>query len=137
MAISTSPLALALALILVTSAGVATACDGDKALPAADAVYDTRGTLRSLPGSGDLPDKVMIHHEALPSFKNAAGTVVGMESMAMAFTPADGLSLAGLAAGDDVAITFEVRWNADPLLRLTRIAKLPPGTSLELNDAVH
>lgn len=100
-----------------------------QATPPAAAVYQVRGEIRQLPvaPARDL----MIRHEAIPDFKDEAGRVVGMEAMTMPFTLAPGIELGGLAAGDRVEFTLEVRWD-DPanLARITRLAKLPPGSRL-------
>jgi Cu/Ag efflux protein CusF len=97
--------------------------------PAPPPVYQVRGESRQLPvaPARDL----MIRHEAIPDFKDEAGRVVGMEAMTMPFTLAPGVELGGLAPGDRVEFTLEVRWD-DPanLARITRLVRLPPGTRL-------
>jgi hypothetical protein len=103
------------------------------ALPPADATYTTRGQVESLPGAPG--GSVKIHHEAIPEFKSKAGTVVGMGSMTMPFMPAEGLDLAGLAPGDLVSFTWEVRWNARPNSRIVKIEKLAPGTTVNFGAA--
>jgi Cu/Ag efflux protein CusF len=127
------------ALVIGRAAALAlvVACSGEKALPPADAMYESRGAIRSMPGTGDLPDKIMIHHEPIPSFRNAEGRTVGMESMVMGFTPATTVRLDALAAGDRIAFTFEVRWQADPLLLVTQIRELPGEPALDLSEERH
>ena len=118
----TQGMLLALAALLL-----AAACR--PAPPPAAAVYQVRGESRQLPvaPARDL----MIRHEAIPDFKDEAGKVVGMEAMTMPFTLAPGVELGGLAPGDRVEFTLEVRWD-DPanLARITRLGRLPPGTRL-------
>ena len=110
-------------------------CSRQPALPPPDQVYTVRGLIAALP----IPDKpasqLMIRHEAVPMFVNSDGKVVGMASMEMPFTPARGVSLSGLAVGDPVEFTFEVRWKPKPGSQLTRISKLPPGTQVHVGKA--
>lgn len=95
-------------------------------------VYTLRGRITSLPVPGQPLTNLSIMHEALPSFVNKDGKVVGMPVMDMPFSPAPGLSLEGLSVGDPVEFTFEMRWHGQPRSQLTRIAKLPPDTALDL-----
>lgn len=107
----------------------APACEDNRdpePLPPADGTYTVRGMLKDLPSQGDL----MIHHEAMEHFVDKHGEDVGMKAMVMPFTPARNLSLDGLSEGDRVQFTFEVRWDADPMMRVTHIDKLPDGTKL-------
>jgi hypothetical protein len=99
----------------------------------ADATYTTRGRVESLPAKPGAT--MVIRHESIPDFRSKAGAVVGMGSMAMPFMPAEGLDLSGIAPGDAVEFTWEVRWNTRPNSRVVRIAKLPPGTELDLGGA--
>jgi hypothetical protein len=104
-----------------------------RALPAPDATYTTRGRIDALPAS---PGGTMrIHHEAVPDFRNQAGAVVGMGSMTMPFMPAPGLDITGLAAGDSVEFTWEMRWNSRPNSLIVRMVKLPAGTGLTFGPA--
>jgi hypothetical protein len=95
-------------------------------------VYTLRGRITSLPVQGQPLTNLSIMHEALPSFVNKDGKVVGMPVMDMPFSPAPGVSLEGLSVGDPVEFTFEMRWHGQPRSQLTRIAKLPPDTALDL-----
>ena len=71
-----------------------------------------------------------MRHEAIAEFKDADGEVVGMESMTMPFPVDDAELIAGLEAGDRIALDFEVRWDEGHPLRITAIEKLPPETRL-------
>lgn len=83
--------------------------------------YEVRGVVAQLPAGGG--SELMIEHEAIPDFVGASGDTVGMNAMTMGFPTAKGVSLEGLAAGDSVRFTFEVRWGGSPPLKLTRIEK--------------
>ena len=123
---------------LLTAAGTLTALWGcDEASRAgsaptavtapADATYTVRGRIADVIG-----DEVSIQHEAIDGFKNRDGETVGMMTMTMAFYRPDNVSMDGLAVGDAVELTFEMRWEGDHRLTIAALSKLPEGTELEL-----
>jgi hypothetical protein len=77
---------------------------------------------------GDLS----VHHEPVPGFRDRGGKPAPMDSMSMPFAVASEVTLAGVAPGDTVEMTFEVRWQGDPTLRVVRLAELPADTTLAL-----
>ncbi len=85
-------------------------------------VTELRGVIEKMP-TADKPRTLTIRHEATKE----------MESMAMAFTVAEGVSLTGLAVGDKVAFREELNLTARTDL-VTRIEKLPADTKLNLGD---
>ncbi len=91
--------------------------------------YAMRGEIVRLPAAGTR--EMVIRHEAVPDFRDEAGKVVGMEAMTMPFTLARGVEIEGLAPGDKVAFTLEMRWR-DPreIARISRIERLPAGAVL-------
>jgi len=98
-------------------------CGAEK--PAAEAAsYTVEGEIQRLPEEGRELREVWIRHEEIPDFVDLHGEVVGMEPMSMPFPAAEDLSLEGLEVGDRVEFEFEVDWQGDPPLRLTRIEKL-------------
>ena len=114
-----------------TIAAVVVAAGCRKAeLPAADASYRVRGQVVDVPreGRGDLT----VHHETIAEFRDREGKPSEMESMSMPFAVAPGVSLAGIAPGDKVEMTFEVRWEGDVPLLVTALRELPESTALEL-----
>ena len=123
------------ALLLLFATVVAGACSRKEELPPPDATYTVRARVVSLPPAGG--GEMLLHHEEIPDFRERDGTRSGMKSMTMPFTPAEGLDLSGIAVGDKVRMTFEVRWNARPLLRIVKLEKLPPDTKLELGSMGH
>jgi len=92
-----------------------------------DATYTTRGEVKAVGPRLDL------HHEAIPEYRSRTDQPTGMASMVMSFHVAPAVSLAGVVAGTKVAITFEVRWTADPGLLITALTVLPPETKLDLS----
>lgn len=117
--------------------GAAAGCEQKRGAASSepDQVYTVRGRIESLPAPDRPGSELQILHEPIPSFVNKDGKVVGMDTMVMPFTPAPGVSLEGLARGDIVEFTFEVRWKSRPYSQLTRIQKLPPDTTLNLGRA--
>ncbi|MDX2086545.1 MAG: copper-binding protein [Kofleriaceae bacterium] len=75
--------------------------------------------------------RVEIHHEAMPSVRGYDGTLGPMMSMTMAFAVPPG-GPGSIAVGDVVAFEFTVHFDSEPTLRLTRLDKLPAGTTLVL-----
>ena len=91
--------------------------------------YAMRGESVRLP-SPQSPE-IAIRHEAVSGFRDESGKVVGMEAMTMPFGLAPGVDIAGLAPGDRVAFTLEMRWKAtSDIVRISRLEKLPAGTRL-------
>src|SRR5690349_20165132 len=96
-----------LGLLLATGCG-----KGEKGGPPADQTYRTRGMVEELPAPPS--NEIMIHHEPIPDFINAAGEKVGMNSMVMPFAVGRGVDTSGLKVGDPVEFTFEIRWKSEP-----------------------
>lgn len=107
----------------------ASACEKERELPPADQTYTVRGRIESLPAKEG--GEMRIHHESIEDFVDATGKKVGMKAMTMPFTPAASVSTKDLKAGDKIELRFEVRWESEPMLRVTRVQKLPPDTKLE------
>lgn len=84
--------------------------------------YVVRGTIRQLPAKpgGEL----FIRHEPIPDYMNREGKVVGMHAMTMPFWVADGVSIDGLAPGDQVEFTFESQWHPRPEDKIVAIRKI-------------
>ena len=96
--------------------------------------YAMRGEIVRLP-SPQSPE-IAIRHEAVPGFRDEGGKVVGMEAMTMPFGLAPEVDVAGLAPGDKVAFTLEMRWKAtSDIVRISRLEKLPAETRLSWETA--
>lgn len=93
-----------------------------KAAPArAPDAYTVKGRLDKVVGK-----LLHIHHEALPGFKGPKGKVIGMKSMTMPFTLAEGATSTA-KAGDRVEIKFTMSYVSQPQLVVQSITTLPPG----------
>ncbi len=94
--------------------------------------YAMRGEIARLPQPSAR--EIVIRHEAVPGFRDEGGKVVGMEAMTMPFTLApdlQGAALGGLAPGDRIAFTLEMRWrSASDIAVISRLEKLPAGTAM-------
>lgn len=103
-------------------------------VPPSVRTYHARGRILTLPDPA-RKSHLVIHHERLPEFYSADGRNVGMNEMEMDFPwLSPSVSLVGLAPGDAVAFDFDVDWNnSERLYTVTKIAKLPPGDTLQLH----
>ena len=117
-------------------------CDGDRGAspgesdgavrsaeigPPAEGVtrYEVRGRVTRLPVAGEAGGDLWVHHEAIPEF---------MGSHAMPFPELSaGVSLEGVAVGDAVELTLDVREDP-PGYELVRLRELPAETKLELGE---
>lgn len=98
-------------------------------------LYMIRGRVEQLPVAGDHRTAFMVHHEAIPTFRDlGTGEVVGMGSMAMPFQLAEGVDGGDLAVGDLVEITVAAPRKDAAGLRVTAVRRLPAGTVLELGE---
>lgn len=98
---------------------------------AAQRSYTVRGRIEKLPG--EKAGYLMVHHAAISDFLNRKGEVVGMEEMVMEFPAvAPGVTLDGLAVGEPIELTFEVRWDDEQVWVVTRIVELAEGDELGL-----
>lgn len=97
-------------------------------------VYTVRGQVIALPSADAPAAEFQVRHEAIPHFR-ASATELGMDTMAMPFPLAEGLSLVGVKVGDKVTVTFEVDFDSDagrPAgYRATKVEPLPPETELD------
>jgi hypothetical protein len=98
----------------------------------ADSHYHGRGIVAARSGSG-ADAELSIHHEAIPRFKDRDGHETTMASMTMIFGLAKTPSQAALRVGDKLAFEFDLRWNARPVLLITKLEKLPADTPLTLS----
>lgn len=93
-----------------------------------DATYRVRGEIRQLPGPNGR--EILIRHEAIPELRDAKGAVVGMDSMTMPFTLGADVDRTGLAEGQRIEFTLEVRWDGGDPIVVRELTALPAGTRL-------
>ncbi len=122
------PVAFVLAIAACgTSSGPSAPPEGAAAPASAADRYTARGRVIALHAK-----EIEINTERIPAFKAVDGKVSPMEAMPMGYVIGDGVARDGLAVGDPIQLTFEVRWaDANPL-RLTQVVKLPADTQLAL-----
>jgi len=132
---------LAAALLCLTLAaagcggsGSAGRAQADEPAEPPDQTYTVRGEVAGMPREGDELRQIRIHHEPLPDFVGFEGKVVGMASMTMPFPLADAVDVGGIEDGDKVEMTFEVRWEGSPPLRVVKIEELPADTPLDFDS---
>lgn len=132
---------LTISLLGVGLAGAFLACgepaavERDEAVSPPDQTYTVRGEVVALPDPRRKDDRQLrVRHESIPGFVGFEGEVVGMASMAMPFPLAADVDLDGVEPGDPVEMTFEVRWEGSPPLRIVALRELPPGTELDFES---
>ena len=100
------------------------------ATPAAAAertdVYTTRGEVLALNPDGSAK----VRHEAMPTFKDADGNVLGMKPMAMVFRPSPGASFSDYKPGDKIEMKISIKM-PDYDTTAAPVKKLPADTELD------
>jgi len=98
-------------------------------------IYTVRGEIQEVPDPEDPLSGLYIRHEAVDDFVGMDGEIQGMDSMTMPFPAAEDLTFEGIEPGDKIEFTLEVSYDADPILQVTEIRKLPDDTELKLRQA--
>jgi Cu/Ag efflux protein CusF len=93
-----------------------------------------RGEVVQAPSPVAAGIQVLVRHEAIDDFVDASGKVVGMDAMVMPFEVAPQFMARDLAVGEKVEVRFSMDWS-EPRLRVERIDRLPPGTTLVFRAA--
>jgi hypothetical protein len=124
----------ALALIAAVS-GLVAACGPHGAPACGGRGYQLRGQVVAMAAGGGGPRLLTLRHEPVDDFVDRQGQVTGMDAMTMPFPVARGVSLAAIAAGDTVAATLCVDWQAEPELAIVGLRRLPAGTRLDFRPA--
>jgi len=136
-----------LAVLLLAGVPTPTGCDSrtppapaHTAAPADPGhTYTVRGIIVELP-DGRPQSAFRLRHEAIDDFVDGSGRTVGMGAMIMEFALDPTVSVAGLAKGDVVTLTFTVWWKGQaparyPDYRVTKVERLPADTPLEFRAA--
>ncbi|MGE0638986.1 MAG: copper-binding protein [Thermoanaerobaculia bacterium] len=109
------------------------ACRAEVSPPQPASIYEVEGEIVRLP-TAERPE-IVLRHEAVPGFRDESGKVVGMDAMTMPFALGANVPLTGLAVGDAVRFTLEVRWSEDRQpVQITRIARSGQIRSIDLED---
>lgn len=125
-------LAVLLGCLAACGGGEPAAPEAEEASGPPDQTYTVRGEVVALPDrERGVERQLRVRHETIPDFVGFEGEVVGMASMVMPFPVAAGVDLEGIEAGDPVEMTFEVRWEGSPPLRVVELRPLPEGTELD------
>ena len=119
--------------------------DSDTSHAASPDVYaDLLGEITMLPVANDPSTDLKIHHQHIPNFKSADGSIktnskgiAGMMSMTMPFPLAEGVSIESLSIGDKIKFTFEVVWtDARPSWEVTSIEKIDQSTEIDFTNVI-
>jgi hypothetical protein len=110
---------------------------GSTARRPADKVYTVRGRITMLPIAGKPTTDLFIMHEAIDDFVN--GDKRGMSSMEMFMPRTPEVGLSEFAVGDivecDLSVWYKPETAAVESYRITRMKKLPAGTTLTFREA--
>lgn len=69
--------------------------------------FTVKGIVKGMPGEGRAANEILVKHQPIPEYRDQDGTVIGMMAMTMPFYLAEGVSLAGIKAGDAVEMKVE------------------------------
>lgn len=121
--------------VAIACASVSTGCKKDKDSKAGDtssagASYRVRGLVKMMP-TADVSE-MEIHHEAIPDFVNAKGEKSGMMSMVMPFGVKDSVDVSAIAVGDKISFEFDIDYERNPKLQISKIEKLDVTTPLSI-----
>ena len=106
------------------------------AAAASDAqTYVVRGEVISVPQAGKPGTQFIVKHEPVDNFRDASGQIVGMNTMAMPFTPGKGVSLEGIRPGDKIEMRWVIQWKPEAKEYLESVRKLPAETQLRFGKA--
>ena len=109
------------------------ACRVEVSPPQPASTYEIEGEIVRLP-TAEGPE-IVLRHEAVPGFRDETGMVVGMDAMTMPFALGADVPLTGLAVGDAVRFTLEVRWSDERQpVQITRITRSGQIRSIDLED---
>jgi len=137
--VSRTARAIRAALAVLASVAVAASCKeaakagkGDSA--ASVHRYVVRGEVVGIPAPGARAREIVLRHEAVDDFVDAAGQRVGMDAMVMPFSVGPAEALSEIRVGDKVEAQLLVDW-AVPMLQLEHVKRLPADTRLVFGPA--
>jgi Cu/Ag efflux protein CusF len=79
------------------------------AVVCADQVYTftVKGVVKGLPGNGLAKNEILVKHEAIPTYRDEAGNMVGMHPMTMGFYLSEKVTTEGIQVGDSIEMVVE------------------------------
>lgn len=69
--------------------------------------FTVKGVVKGLPGNGLAKNEILVKHEAIPTYRDEAGNMVGMHPMTMGFYLSEKVSAEGLHVGDSIEMVVE------------------------------
>lgn len=69
--------------------------------------FTVKGIVKGMPGEGRAANEILVKHQPIPDYRDQDGMITGMMAMTMPFYVAEGVSLAGIKAGDAVEMKVE------------------------------
>lgn len=97
--------------------------------------YTVRAMVVQAPDPANSAAGLYLYHEAVDDWIGRDGKMDGMDTMAMPFPVARGVSLAGIRTNDKVEVTMHVDWDAAAPVEIIHLRKLPPDTKLVFRAA--
>ncbi len=123
-------------LCAIIAAGCSRGTHEPSATAAIDArTYVIRGEVISVPQADKPGTEFIVKHEPIDDFRNAAGQIVGMNTMGMPFTPGQGVSLEGIKPGDKIEMRWVLQWKPESKEYVESVRKLPAETQLRFGEA--
>jgi Cu/Ag efflux protein CusF len=69
--------------------------------------FTVKGVVKGLPGNGLAKNEILVKHEAIPTYRDEAGNMVGMHPMTMGFYLSDKVTTEGIQVGDSIEMVVE------------------------------
>jgi Cu/Ag efflux protein CusF len=69
--------------------------------------FTVKGVVKGLPGNGLAKNEILVKHEAIPTYRDEAGNMVGMHPMTMGFYLSEKVTADGIHVGDSIEMVIE------------------------------
>ncbi len=69
--------------------------------------FTVKGVVKGLPGNGLARNEILVKHEAIPTYRDEGGNIVGMHPMTMGFYLSDKVTTEGIHVGDTIEMVVE------------------------------
>ncbi len=87
--------------------------------------FTVKGVVQGLPGNGLAKNELLVKHEAIPTYRDEAGNMVGMHAMTMGFYLSEKVSAEGLHVGDSIEMVVEQTIKPQFKEQVVALKKLP------------